>query len=85
MRKGQRLIRSLAIAAMAAGLVAGGSLPAAARSRAATQVGSAGHEYVQPDRDLKYRRVPSGMIHVPGVPPGYCDLPSAGCASYLSN
>src|SRR5580658_7931482 len=37
MRRNQYLTRSLAIAAMAVGLVAGASLPATARGRAATQ------------------------------------------------
>jgi hypothetical protein len=37
------------------------------------------------DRDFKYAPVQPAPTFVPGVPPDYCDLPSAGCESYLSN
>lgn len=88
MRKNQRLSRfrnSMAIAAIAVGLVAGASLPAAARVDAAMQPVRAAREHVRMHRDLKYAPVQPGPTFVPGVPPDYCDLPSAGCESYLSN
>jgi hypothetical protein len=69
----------LTIGVVAVGLVAGATLPAAAR------VGAAEHpswgEYVQTHRDF----VQPGLPYVSRVPPDYCDLPSAGCQSYLSN
>jgi hypothetical protein len=88
MFKNQQLTRfrsSLVIAALAVGLVAGTSLPAAASLRGPTQPGWAGREYVRIHGDIKYAPVQPELTHVRGVPPDYCDLPSAGCESYLSN
>jgi hypothetical protein len=88
MRKNQLLTnfrRALAIAAMAAGLLAGASLPAAAQASLARQPSRAAQEHVQMHRDFKYEAFQPGLTFEPGVSPDYCDLPSAGCESYLSN
>jgi hypothetical protein len=74
---------SIATIAIAAGLVAGVSLPAAAHVRTAMQPAGAAHEHTQVHRDFTY--APNGLKEFGGVPPDYCDLPSAGCESYLSN
>jgi hypothetical protein len=80
-----RLRSSLAIAALTVGLVVSASLPAAAHTRATMQPGWAGREHVKMHRVLNYTSVQPGSTYVPSVPPDYCDLPSAGCESYLSN
>jgi hypothetical protein len=86
MRRIQRLNRfqnSVAIAAVAVGLVASASVPAAAHTRAALLPVRAAQEHVQTHRQFTY--APNGLKEFVGVPPDYCDLPSAGCESYLSN
>ena len=72
---------SLAIAAIAVGLVAAQSVPAAAQVGVATH--RARHEQVQMHRNVDYAPVQPAYTSSP--PPDYCDLPSAGCESYLSN
>jgi hypothetical protein len=79
-----RFRSSLAIAAIAVGLVAGPSLPAAAHV-GAKQPHWAGREQVQMHHHLNYTPVERAPTFVSSVPPDYCDLPSAGCESYLSN
>ena len=74
---------SLAIAAIAVGLVAAHSPLASAH--VATGPDQARHEQVQMHRGLTYAPVQSAPTYTPGVPPDSCDLPSAGCESYLSN
>lgn len=86
MRKNQHLTRfrvALATAAITVGLI-GASLPAAAHVTAATQPARVARDHVQMYFDSKYR-LPDDLIYTPGVPPGYCDLPSAGCESFLAN
>jgi hypothetical protein len=73
---------SIATAAIAAGLIAGASLPAAAHVRVGVQYSRAGREHAQIDRAFNYAPVPPAATY---PPPDYCDLPSAGCESYLSN
>lgn len=70
---------SVAIAATAVSLVASTSLPAAAHVR--TVMRPVRESHVQ----REFTHLPSGLIKWNGVPPDYCDLPSAGCESYLSN
>jgi len=84
-RYSTRIRSSLAIVATTIGLVAGASLPAAARVNVAMQPGSAAHQHVRTHRHIIYTPVQPGPTFVPAVPPDYCDLPSAGCESYLSN
>lgn len=74
---------SIATTAIAVGLIAGASLPAAAHVRTAMQPIRAAHEHLRVHRDFAY--APNGLKEFVGVPPDYCDLPSAGCESYLSN
>ena len=88
MCKNQRLIRFrsfLAIAAVAVALVAPANVQAAARADVAMQPSWAGREHVKVHRDPNFAQVRVGATYVPSVPPDYCDLPSAGCESYLSN
>jgi len=88
MSRNQHLTRirsSLAIVALAVGLVAGASLPATARVGVAMQPGWAAREHVRTHHHPIYAPVQPGLTYVPSVPPDYCDLPSAGCESYLSN
>ncbi len=80
-----RFRSSLAIATIAVGLVAGQSLPAAAHVGVATQPDRARREQVQMDRNLNYAPVQPALTYASSAPPDYCDLPSAGCKSYLSN
>ena len=80
-----RFRSSLAIAAIAVGLVAGQSLPAAAHVGVATQPDRARREQVQMHRNLNYAPVQPALTYASSAPPDYCDLPSAGCESYLSN
>ena len=80
-----RFRNSLAIATIAVGLVAGQSLPAAAHVSVAMHPDRAGREQVQMHRDLNYAPVKPALTYVSSAPPDYCDLPSAGCESYLSN
>ena len=75
----------LATAAIAVGLVAGTSLSAAAYVGVAMRPGKIEPEHVQMHRHFKYARVRRGLTYRPSVPPDYCDLPSAGCARFLSN
>jgi hypothetical protein len=82
-------------AAVAAGLVAGASLPAAASAAAnlpararvnvALQPNWTGRGHMKMYRDLNYGLVQNKLTYAQGGPPDYCDLPSAGCESYLSN
>jgi hypothetical protein len=82
-------------AAAAVGLVAGASppvaasaaanLPTSARVNVAAQPNWTGREHVKIYRGLNYGLVQNGVTYSPGGPPDYCDLPSAGCESYLSN
>ena len=74
---------SIATVAIAVGLIAGASLPAAAHARAAMRPSRAAQVHVQTHRNFTY--APNGLKDFVGVPPDYCDLPSAGCESYLSN
>jgi hypothetical protein len=79
-----RFRNSLAIATIAVGLVAGQSLPAAAHG-VAMQRDEAGREQVQMHRNLNHAPVQPALTSASSAPPDYCDLPSAGCESYLSN
>jgi hypothetical protein len=82
-------------AAVAVGFVAGASLPAAAsaaenlpaaaRVDVALQPNWPGRGHVKTYRDLNYGLVQDKLTYAHGGPPDYCDLPSAGCESYLSN
>ena len=74
---------ALAIAAMAVGLVAGMTLPAAAHVRVTGQHSRAGREHAQMYRAFHYAPLPPPATTY--TPPDYCDLPSAGCESYLAN
>ena len=80
-----RFRSSLAIAAIAVGLVAGQSLPAAAHVSVAMHPDRAGHEQVRMHRYVDYAPVEPALTYTSSPPPDYCDLPSAGCESYLSN
>jgi hypothetical protein len=73
---------ALAIAATAVGLVAVTTLPAAAHMRVAVQHSRAGREPAQVYRAFNYAPLPPATTY---PPPDYCDLPSAGCESYLAN
>ncbi len=79
-----RFRSSLAIATIAVGLVAGQSLPAAAHVGVAMQPDRGGREQVQMQM---HRNAPvqPARTYASSAPPDYCDLPSAGCESYLSN
>ena len=80
-----RFRNSLAIATIAVGLVAGQSLPAAAHVGVAMQPDRGGREQVQMHRNVDYAPVQPARTYASSAPPDYCDLPSAGCESYLSN
>jgi hypothetical protein len=87
MRKDPRLIgfrNCLATAAIAVSLVTGANLPAAAHVGAGMRANRAVREHVLV-RKLKYEPIQSGVTVTSSAPPDYCDLPSAGCESYLSN
>jgi hypothetical protein len=75
----------LAIATIAVGLVAGQSMPAAAHVGVAIHPDRAAREQVQTHRNANYARVQPAPTYASYPPPDYCDLPSAGCESYLSN
>jgi hypothetical protein len=45
----------------------------------------AGREQVQMHRNLNHAPVQPALTSASSAPPDYCDLPSAGCESYLSN
>jgi len=88
MYKKQHLTRFrsfLAIAAIAVGLVAAQSVPAAAHVGVAMHPDRARHEQVQMHRNVGYAPVEPALTYTSSPPPDYCDLPSAGCESYLSN
>jgi hypothetical protein len=75
----------LAIATIAVGLVAGQSVPAAAHVGIAVHPDRAEREQMPMHPNVNYapvRPVPTSASY---PPPDYCDLPSAGCESYLSN
>jgi hypothetical protein len=76
---------SLAIATIVVGLVAGQSVPAAAHVGVVRKPDRAGREQVQMHRNVNYAPVQPALTFASPVPPDYCDLPSAGCESYLSN
>jgi hypothetical protein len=80
-----RFRSSLAIAAIAVGLVAGQTVPAAAHVGVAMHPNRAAREQVQVRRNVNYAPVQPAPTYTSAVPPDYCDLPSAGCESYLSN
>jgi hypothetical protein len=80
-----RFRSSLTIATIAVGLLAGQSVPAAAHVGVATQPDRAGREQVQMHRNANYAPVRPARTYTSSAPPDYCDLPSAGCESYLSN
>jgi hypothetical protein len=75
----------LAIATIAVGLVAGQSVPAAAHVGVAMQPDRAGREQMPMHRNFNYAPVRPARTYASYPPPDYCDLPSAGCESYLSN
>jgi hypothetical protein len=75
----------LAIATIAVGLVAGQSVPAAAHVGVAMQPDRAGREQMPMHRNVNYAPVRPARTYASYPPPDYCDLPSAGCESYLSN
>ena len=60
------------------------NLPAAAHVDVALRSNWTGRGHVKMYRDLNYGLVQNKLIYA-GGPPDYCDLPSAGCESYLSN
>jgi hypothetical protein len=79
--------------AVAIGLAAGASLPAAsmaatlpatARVNVAMQPNWTGRGHVKMYRGLNDGLVQNKLTYA-GGPPDYCDLPSAGCEIYLSN
>jgi hypothetical protein len=76
----------LAVAVLAIEIDTAAAHCARKAARAPDSVPQQLREHVQMHRDFKYRQVePNGAIYTPGVPPDYCDLPSAGCESYLAN
>jgi hypothetical protein len=89
MCKNQLLTRfrsSLAIAAVAVGLLAAASLPAAASIGVATQPNWAGPEHVQIYRHFNYAPVQPGLTYVPSESSGSCEpLPGASCQGYDVN
>jgi hypothetical protein len=84
--RGVLSLRAVTIAVLSLGFAVTASLPATARVGVAVQPNWHRQENAQDLRYFNYAApIEPGLTYVPNVPRDSCDLPSAGCQSYLSN